>query len=128
MDEIFSYWPLIFLVFVIFTRILRAINNKQQRSKNINLNGGNKKPVKDDIEVQEVDGFDYKVDEEFQPITDETTKKYKEKRKEEVKTNTKKIHVKKINKKDKNNIFKNKEDLVRGIIMKEVLDNPRYKE
>lgn len=130
MDELFSYWPLIFLVFVILSRIMRAIRNRQQNSKikNNNFDDDNRKSTADSNEVQRDNGFDYKVDEEFQPITDESTEKYKEKRDKEDKKNTQKIHVKKMKKKGENNLFKNKEDLVRGIIMKEVLDNPRYKE
>lgn len=137
MDNIFSYWPLLFLIFVIIGRIMRYLNKKnkqkiRQNTDNIdNIKEVTEQSRKADTEPkEEYDTFSYDRDDEIETITDEKTEEYLEIEKEAEKREEKSIkkpQVEKLKGGGKVKLFKKKEDIIRGIIMKEVLDQPHYK-
>lgn len=137
MDDIFSYWPLLFLIFAIFTRIMKTINEKSspniEKSEINNKVESKKETVQNSTEDMEVSGFDYDKDDEgdteFEPIIDEQTEEYRKKQKDNTEDEkSKKLRVRKLKKKKKIGLFNKKENLIRGIIMKEILDEPKFKE
>ncbi len=130
MDNIFSYWPLLFLVLAVITRIINFFNKKNnviKRSKaDTSMNDKtNMDDLKEQTEQEEKVEFEYdkeKFKERYQKDVDNDTESQEDKNKR-----SKKLKVKKIKKKSKNKLFVKKEDIIKGIIMKEVLDEPRYK-
>ena len=137
MDDIFSYWPLLFLIFAIFSRIMKTVNEKRspniEKAEKNNELESRKESDQTNSEDMEVSGFSYDTDDEFEseyePITDEQTEEYREAQKESKDDEkSKKLRVRKLKKKKKIGLFNKKEDLIRGIIMKEILDEPKFKE
>lgn len=140
MEELFSYWPLIFLLLAVYGRLKKYLNEKNnQVSKQEKTQQDNLKEVMQKSENQEVtqqtekqeeyDTFSFDRDDEPEVITDEKTDEFQEIKKEqkEKEKGIEKPQVRKLKSGKKINLFSNKEDLIRGVIMKEVLDEPRYK-
>ncbi|MGM0445473.1 MAG: hypothetical protein ACQEQH_03620 [Bacillota bacterium] len=123
MDEIFSYWPLIFLVFAIFSRIMRTVNKRQ--SKVIKKSKVDNKPIKDKQNQSESFSFDREDNMNYKNEEPKTTV---EKANKKNARQVKKIRIKKVKKQNNNHILRNKDDLIRGIIIKEVLDKPKFME
>ena len=137
MDDIFSYWPLLFLIFAIFSRIMKTVNEKRspniEKAEKNNELESRKESDQTNSEDMEVSGFSYDTDDEFEseyePITDEQTEEYREAQKESKDDEkSKKLRVRKLKKKKKIGLFNKKEDLIRGIIMKEILDKPKFED
>ena len=140
MEELLSYWPLIFLLLAVYGRLKKYLNEKNNKmSKQEKTQQDNLKEVTQKSENQEVtqqteeqveyDTFSFDRDDETEVITDEKTDEFQEIKKEQKETeqDIKKPQVRKLKSGKKINLFENKEDLIRGVIMKEVLDEPRYK-
>ncbi|HKL12497.1 MAG TPA: hypothetical protein VJ907_02720 [Halanaerobiales bacterium] len=131
MDNIFSYWPLLFLIFAIIGRIMRYINKKSQQASNNNKKNidnikevTNQNKKEGNVQNVEYNTFSFDTDDEA-VIKDEKTEKYLEKEsKKEKESSPKKPKVRKLQKGKKVKLFNKKEDVIRGIIMKEVLDEP----
>ncbi|MFO7815781.1 MAG: hypothetical protein R6V14_08690 [Halanaerobiales bacterium] len=126
MDNIFSYWPLLFLVLVVITRIVNYINKKNNVIKKSKADTSTDNYSNEDnlnAQNEKVD-FEYDKDKFKQRYEREN---YNEDQAEEKKYSKKKLKVKKIKKKSKNKLFIKKNDIIRGIIMKEILDEPRFK-
>jgi len=120
MDELFSYWPLIFFVIAIFSRIIRNVNKNNNVIKKSKVDN---KPLKEEQNKNQEYSFDednniIKQKKEDNEVNKETEQKDK--------TQLKKIKVKKVKKTNNNVIFRNKDDIIRGIIVKEVLDKPKF--
>ncbi len=120
MDELFSYWPLIFFVIAIFSRIMRNVN------KNRNVIKKSKVDTKS-LNEEQNKNQEYSFDEDNniikqKEVDNEVNKETKQKDKKQLK----KIKVKKVKKTNNNVIFRNKDDIIRGIIVKEVLDKPKF--
>jgi|SRR6056297_656832 len=120
MDELFSYWPLIFFVIAIFSRIMRNVN------KNRNVIKKSKVDTKS-LNEEQNKNQEYSFDEDNniikqKEVDNEVNKETKQKDKKQLK----KIKVKKVKKTNNNVIFRNKDDIIRGIIAKEVLDKPKF--
>ena len=120
MDELFSHWPLIFFVVAIFSRIIRHVNNNNNVIKKSKVDN---KPLKEEQNKNQ----EYSFDEDNNIIKqkkedNEVNKETKQKDKKQLK----KIKVKKVKKTNNNVIFRNKDDIIRGIIVKEVLDKPKF--
>ena len=120
MDELFSYWPLIFFVIAIFSRIIRNVNKNNNVIKKSKVDN---KPLKEEQNKNQ----EYSFDEDNniikqKEVDNEVNKETKQKDKKQLK----KIKVKKVKKTNNNVIFRNKDDIIRGIIVKEVLDKPKF--
>jgi len=127
MDNIFSYWPLIFLLLAVITRIINFLNKKNNVIKKSKADTSTDKEINIDnlSDQDEKVEFEYdkeKFKERYQDDEEKDEKKEKEKKKR-----SKKLKVKKVKKETKSKLFVKKEDIIKGIIMKEILDEPRFK-
>lgn len=127
MDNIFSYWPLIFILLAVITRLINFINKKNNviKKSKVDTNTNNESNIDNMTKQDEKVEFEYdkeKFKDRYQGEEGNDTKSQAEKKKR-----AKKLKVKKIQQKSKNKLFAKKEDIIRGIIMKEILDEPRYK-
>jgi hypothetical protein len=127
MDNIFSYWPLLFLILAVITRIINFFNKKNNviKKSEVDTSTDNKTNMDDMAEQEGKVEFEYdkeKFEERYQKDVDNDAESQEEKEK-----SSKKLKVKKIKKKSKNKLFVEKEDIIKGIIMKEILDEPLYK-
>jgi len=120
MDELFSYWPLIFFVIAIFSRIIRNVNKNNNVIKKSKVDN---KPLKEEQNKNQEYSFDEDNNIIKQKEVDNEVNKETE---QKDKTQLKKIKVKKVKKTNNNVIFRNKDDIIRGIIVKEVLDKPKF--
>jgi|AntRauTorcE11897_2_1112592.scaffolds.fasta_scaffold03259_2 lipopolysaccharide export LptBFGC system permease protein LptF len=121
MDEIFSYWPILIFIFAILSRIMRTVNKRQNNV--IKKSEVDTKPLND--KQDEAFSFDKEDNMSYQK---EESKTSVQKGNVTSKMKIKKIRIKKVKKQKNNNIIRNKDDLVRGIIIKEVLDKPKFRE
>ncbi len=120
MDELFSYWPLIFFVIAIFSRIMRNVNKNRNVIKKSKVDT---KPLNEEQNKNQ----EYSFDEDNNIIKQkEVDNEVNKERKQKDKKKLKKIKVKKVKKTNNNVIFRNKDDIIRGIIAKEVLDKPKF--
>lgn len=117
MDELFSYWPLIFFIVAIFSRIMRNVNKDKNVIKKSKVDT---KPLKE--EQNNKNDFTFDKDDDVAVTTKEKKSNTKPKEKKQVK----KIQVKKVSTTNNKALFRNKDDLIRGIIVKEVLDKPKF--
>jgi hypothetical protein len=120
MDEIFSYWPIIFFIIAIFSRIIRNVNKDKNVIKKSKVDT---KPLNEEQNISEEIAFDKDdniIKQNKENISE--TKKTKQKEKKQIK----KIQVKNVKKTNNKVIFRNKDDIIRGIIVKEVLDKPKF--
>lgn len=127
MDNILNYWPLLILFLILVTRLINYIkkqNNVIKKSK-ADTSTDNNSYMDNMTEQDEKAEFEYdkeKFKERYQNDEEKDTKIQEEKERR-----SKKLTVKKVQKKSKNKLFVEKEDIIKGIIMKEILDEPRYK-
>ncbi|MCF8000317.1 MAG: hypothetical protein K9K76_00460 [Halanaerobiales bacterium] len=127
MDNIFSYWPLLFLLLAVITRIINFLNKKNNVIKKSKADTSTDQEINMDnlSDKNEKDEFEYdkeKFKERYQNVEEKDEKNQKEKKKR-----SKKLKVKKVKQKSKKKLFVEKEDIIKGIIMKEILDEPRFK-
>jgi len=125
MNNIFSYWPLLFLFLIIGSRLINFINKNKNKNKSSDNTSSKEKPIAENNNLKEEDykfAYDEQVNNKAQ--NNNISKDVEQKKNKKSK---KKIRVKKISKKKKGKLFFEKEDLVKGIIMKEIIDEPRFK-
>ncbi|MCF8008510.1 MAG: hypothetical protein K9K32_01980 [Halanaerobiales bacterium] len=120
MEEIFSYWPLIFIIFILLSRILKFINSQSfKKSLKTNL-----KKQKNQIDDQEVSTNEQVFEGQESHNRPESISQKIERKRQEEKDN--KIQIKKLKKKRKKTLLLSKDDFINGVIIKEVLDRPKY--
>ncbi|MDZ7672093.1 MAG: hypothetical protein U5K53_04535 [Halanaerobiales bacterium] len=123
MDEIFSYWPLLIFGLAILSRIMRTVNNRQnkviKKSELDTKSQKNKQNQSENFSFDKEDNMSYQKEEPKTSV---------QKRNLTSKNKIKKIKIKKVKKQKNSHIIRNKDDLIRGIIVKEVLDKPKFME